>query len=415
MTRFLHIADVHLGTNQYNSPDNTRKKDFFLSFQNVIDNYAIAKNVDFVIIAGDLFDKNRLDPNTLNQSIAVFNELQKYNIPVFAIEGNHDCQWGIDTVSWLQFLGENGYINFLKPTYDNQNITFKENDENSPICGCYYYDEKVRIIGTQWFGANTANAIPKIAEAIKAMHDHPYTILMLHAGIEGYLSGYGTITKASLEPFRDCTNYIALGHIHKHYIYDNWAFNPGCLEACCIPEYFDKHGALLVEVDNKNNTYVELIETFTKREFIKINVDISRCITADDAMEKIKSTVIKTKKYIDDKPVIELTIDGSLEFKRSELQLDMARSFVINHLDALTVQVKYFAKPKDYAIGANLSVKNNRQEIEYTVIKDMLNSYSPDIQKAETDAKAVINLKNMILNSEENQNILNYLKNNILK
>lgn len=415
MTRFLHIADVHLGTNQYNSPNNTRKKDFFLAFKNVIDNHAIGKNVDFVIIAGDLFDKNRIDPNTLNQSIIVFNELKKHNIPVFAIEGNHDCQWGLDTVSWLQFLGENGYINFLKPDYKDQNMIFNDNNSDAPICGCYYFDDKIRIIGTQWFGANTANAIPKIADAITSMPEHPYTILMLHAGIEGYLAGYGTITKSSLEPLKSCTNYIALGHIHKHYIYDDWAYNPGCLEACCIPEFFDKHGALLVEIDNNNNTYIELIEEFTKREFIKINVDISRCMTADDAISKIESIVLKTTKKMDDKPVVELTIDGALEFKRSELQLDLARNIVITNLDALTVQLKYFAKPKEYAIGANLSVKNNRQEIEYTVIKDMLRSYSQNNEESAGTANAVINLKNMVLNAEENENILMYLKDNILK
>ena len=63
-TRFLHCADIHLGYNQYNSPE--RGNDFASAFFAVIDT-AIAEQVDFVILAGDLFHKRchrRADPQS---------------------------------------------------------------------------------------------------------------------------------------------------------------------------------------------------------------------------------------------------------------------------------------------------------------------------------------------------------------
>lgn len=411
MVRFLHIADVHLGTNQYNSPENTRKKDFFYAFQSVIEKYALAENVDFVIIAGDLFDKNRLDPNTLNQAIVVFSALKEKNIPVFVIEGNHDSIWGDGSVSWLQFLGEHGYINFLKPERQDNQIIFQNSSADNPLSGYYILNNQVRIIGSQWYGANTASAIPLLAEGIKQLGSYPYTILLMHAGLEGYLAGYGTITKTQLEPLRGLVNYIALGHIHKHYIYDNFAYNPGSLEACCIPEYFDEHGALLVEIDSEGKTKTKLLTNYIKREFIRINIDISHSKSAEIALEliknSIKSTIIKNK---NDKPVVEITIDGILNFRRAEINTEEIKLFALNELQALIVHVKYFARSKDYAIGVNLSSKNTRQEIELTVIKDMLAKYDAYKNKNETIAKAVTNLKEMVLNADSNENILKYLK-----
>ncbi len=56
--RFLHMADCHLGYRQYNLRE--RFNDFGQAFLNVIDT-AIAEKVDFVLLAGDLFQKRAID------------------------------------------------------------------------------------------------------------------------------------------------------------------------------------------------------------------------------------------------------------------------------------------------------------------------------------------------------------------
>lgn len=418
MVRFLHISDIHLGTNQYNSPDETRKKDFFFSFLDVIKKHAIDEQVDFVIITGDLFDKSKIDPKTLNHAIVVLSKLKQNNIPTFVIEGNHDTQIGQDSISWLQFLGEHGYIHFMRPDFEDGKTVFNSLEKNSSegknYCGYFDFNDNVRIVGTQWFGSNTTNVIPEITEALNDLGDYPYTIMMLHAGLEGFLAGYGTLTKSAVAPLKDCVNYLALGHIHKYYSLDDWIFSPGSLEVCSFPEYFDPHGAILVEIDEDNNTKFKLIEDYKKRTFLRLKVDISDCSSSDKAFQKITDCISKYSGKKLDKPMVELTIDGTIGFKRSDLNIEKIKEIALNELKALMVLVKYFARPKEYSIGADLTVKNTREKIEFTVIKDMLAQL--DCYKDEQDkySKLAINLKDMILNTESNEKILCHLKETIL-
>ncbi len=66
MIKFLHISDVHLGCRRYNLEERT--KDFFRSWYDVIENHALANEVDFVLIAGDFFDRRQIDPQTMIRS-----------------------------------------------------------------------------------------------------------------------------------------------------------------------------------------------------------------------------------------------------------------------------------------------------------------------------------------------------------
>ena len=66
MPRFLHLADVHLGFDRYDSKERTQ--DFYYAFNDALEKYAIAPQVDFVLIAGDLFEHRNIQPATLNQA-----------------------------------------------------------------------------------------------------------------------------------------------------------------------------------------------------------------------------------------------------------------------------------------------------------------------------------------------------------
>ncbi|HEX8088213.1 MAG TPA: metallophosphoesterase, partial [Blastocatellia bacterium] len=73
MARFLHIADIHLGIKRYNLPDRTG--DFFRAWREVIERYAIGRRVDFVIVAGDLFDRRNVEPQAANHAMAMLRRL----------------------------------------------------------------------------------------------------------------------------------------------------------------------------------------------------------------------------------------------------------------------------------------------------------------------------------------------------
>src|SRR2546423_6007414 len=109
---FIHIADTPLGYEQYGVRE--RFNDFSRAFWDIMAE-AAHRPVDFVVIAGDLFNKRAIDAQTLIHAIEGLKKLKDKGIPVIAIEGNHDRSYYRDGISWLQFLGYQGYLSLLAP------------------------------------------------------------------------------------------------------------------------------------------------------------------------------------------------------------------------------------------------------------------------------------------------------------
>ena len=95
--KFIHAADIHLdsplvGLAAY--PDapvemlRTATRDAFVK---LIDE-AIAEAVDFMVIAGDLYDGNWKDYNTGHFFCREMGRLERAQIPVFLLFGNHDAE-----------------------------------------------------------------------------------------------------------------------------------------------------------------------------------------------------------------------------------------------------------------------------------------------------------------------------------
>ena len=133
---FIHIADLHLGKKQYNL--DIRSKDYFNTFQRIL-SMALKKSVDFVLVAGDIFDNRRIDPSVLSE---VFNIIQNFKkeclkklerkIPLICIEGNHDNPLS-SSKSWMSFLADLNLIILLEGYYDisSQSIIFPPYSEKT--------------------------------------------------------------------------------------------------------------------------------------------------------------------------------------------------------------------------------------------------------------------------------------------
>ncbi|HZG37429.1 MAG TPA: DNA repair exonuclease, partial [Nodosilinea sp.] len=228
MAKFLHIADIHLGFDRYDTPERT--KDFFRALQSVLKRYAIEAEVDFVAIAGDLFEHHNIKPATLNQAQVCLQALKDADIPVLAIEGNHDNRPYGTRTSWLKYLSEWGLLKLLEPN-DGANADNRLSpwDEATRSGGYIDLPCGVRVIGSNWYGATAPRAIELLAGAIQALPPGPdHTVLMFHHGLEGQISRYaGALRYAELLPLKEAgVDYLALGHIHKNYSAEGWVFNP---------------------------------------------------------------------------------------------------------------------------------------------------------------------------------------------
>ena len=186
---FIHIADTHLGYEQYGLRE--RFNDFTRSFWKIIDD-AIDRQVDFMIIAGDLFNKRAIDAQTLIHAIEGLKKLKEHNIPVITIEGNHDRSYYRDGISWLQFLCYQGYIILLAPIMqEGTPLITPWNPEN--MLGSYVdlLGGKVRVYGLPWQGAAITRSLEGMAQALKAVRAEEdsegveYRLLTMHTGVDG--------------------------------------------------------------------------------------------------------------------------------------------------------------------------------------------------------------------------------------
>ena len=90
--RFLHVADTHLGHAAYAKLDengyNQRETDVFAAWGKAVD-MALARRVDAVLHAGDLFDSIRPSNRALHCALAGIIRLSEAGIKFVAIAGNH--------------------------------------------------------------------------------------------------------------------------------------------------------------------------------------------------------------------------------------------------------------------------------------------------------------------------------------
>ena len=273
MAKFLHISDIHLGFDRYDTPERT--KDFFRALKTVLERYAIEEGVDFVAIAGDLFEHRNIKPATLNQAQICLQALKDANIPVLAIEGNHDNRPYGTRTSWLKYLSEWELLKLLEPTdgVDGQErlVPWDQDTRSGSYidlaCG-------VRVIGSNWYGATAPRAIELLADAIKALPTGPdHTVLLFHHGLEGQISRYaGALRYTELLPLKEAgVDYLALGHIHKQYTIEGWVFNPGSLEANNVEESRYQRGAYLVELSTQG-VEAQLQTDYFQRPIVRLEL-----------------------------------------------------------------------------------------------------------------------------------------------
>ena len=89
MVKFLHTADWHLGI-KYTQLGEKADKARQIRIQTIqkLVNTAKNENLDFVLIAGDLFDSNDLDRRIVNTVVEILASAP--NTPFYIIPGNHD-------------------------------------------------------------------------------------------------------------------------------------------------------------------------------------------------------------------------------------------------------------------------------------------------------------------------------------
>lgn len=411
MPRFLHIADIHLGFDRYNSPERT--KDFYYALSDVIDRYAIAAAVDFVLIAGDLFEHRVIQPAILNQAQLCFQQLKAAGIPVLAIEGNHDnTPYGTST-SWLKYLSQWGLLQLLEPGNVADGEPFyapwdgKQGGYVDLPCG-------VRVLGSSWYGAAAAQAIVQIAEAIQALPSGPeHTVLMFHHGLEDQIARYkGALRYDELLPLRKAgVDYLALGHIHKNYSVEDWIFNPGSLEANNIEEGKYDRGAYLVEL-TPSGIQASLQQDYQQRSIVRLQVrtrgEESETELTELAVSAVETAIAQGRLVPNDQPIVELRIEGTVGFERLSLDTRHLQQTLQAMSQALIFLLKYDVE--EISFQSPTADEASREQIEENAFLDLLAGHRDYKKRAPELANALVDLKNRCLVGQDDEALYQYVE-----
>jgi DNA repair protein SbcD/Mre11 len=197
---FLHAADIHLdsplkGLERYeNAPVERMRGATRRAFQRLID-LAILKRVDFVVIAGDLYDGDCRDFNTGLYLTRQLARLRDEKIPVYIIGGNHDAA---NKMTRVLPLPEN--VRILR---HDQPETLRVNDLDVAIHGQSF-------------------ARAAVTENLAAGYPAPISgcinIGLLHTCLGG-AEGHERYAPCTVEELRNRRyDYWALGHIHARQV-----------------------------------------------------------------------------------------------------------------------------------------------------------------------------------------------------
>ncbi len=409
--KFLHIADVHLGCTRYQLAESPR--DFFDAWMDVLRRYAIAERVDFVIIAGDFFHKRAVPPETMNYAVEGLTMMREAGIPVIAIEGNHDQKSTDSEFSWLRSLSRWDLIKLLEPVTSDGQMTYQPWNSLTRKGG-YIDIGRARIFGSEWYGASSNLAIPLLTRAIKEnRRDGAFHLLMLHTDVEGHqVHPIPALSLSALKELKEAVEYVALGHTHKHYEIDNWAFNPGSIEITNISEFRESRGVFVVEVDEQNNVAARHIEDYHYRPFQQLAFDVTPFSETGEVTEgvlqkvKMEARIAETGKP---KPIIEIALRGRLGFPNSLIQMQKIRDEAKMLTSALHVRIKNHTVPSECLDTYQDLDDPGRERLERRVIEDLILCDTRYKTRPVEITDAVIGAKRMALDDEPAEKIADFI------
>lgn len=200
MIKFLHCADLHLDSpfkGLSSLPEGLFQRlseSTFLSFKRLID-LAISEKVDFVVIAGDLYDSGNRSLKAQSFLKNCFIKLESHNINVYISHGNHDPLDG----QW---------VNLDWPS----NVHFFEGNSIQTL---HFEKEGKKLACLHGFSYETAAVTDNRTLHYPEKKDDLYHIGILHGQADGY-SGHSRYAPFLLtELLKKGYDYWALGHIHK--------------------------------------------------------------------------------------------------------------------------------------------------------------------------------------------------------
>ncbi len=296
--RILHFADLHLGVEAYGKLDpqtglSTRLGDFLTAFDKLVD-YAVNNDVDLVLFCGDAYKTRDPSPTQQREFARRVGTLASKGIPVFLLTGNHDVPNADKRATATEIFD----------TLQIKNVYFSNKPEvqiiqtkRGPIqiatlpwirrgallardSAKNLTPEQVKLEIQRILTSIVSDHVAKIDRAIPA-------ILAAHVWVSGATTGSEKSMSIGEDPAllkseiaNPAFDYVAVGHIHKHQVFDT---NPpvvysGSLERVDFGEEKDPKGFVVIDIetgaDGKRHTSFEF-HPLDGRRFLTIEIKLN--------------------------------------------------------------------------------------------------------------------------------------------
>lgn len=290
---FLHTADLHIGAPMRGFRDlsdawaSRLQRAICEAYDRIVD-AALKNAVDFVVVAGDVFDTSGASYGDFLHFFEGLQRLDDAGIPVFMVPGNHDplSSWRNDLYrlppSCRMMGGE-------EPEY----ALFERDGEPLCLIAARGYRNQAWASGERiTFGVDRAHAVKALSGEFPLAEKAPFCVGIVHTGLEPDQSkAYSNLQ----ELVNADVDYWACGHLHKRLLlpaksHPRVSF-PGCIQGRDLKESGERGCSLVtmrVAEDAPVQVELEFVPTASV-VFHTVEVDVSACQTLADIAHLIQA------------------------------------------------------------------------------------------------------------------------------
>ncbi|SCB72854.1 DNA repair exonuclease SbcCD nuclease subunit [Fictibacillus enclensis] len=258
MLKFLHCADLHLDS-PFKGLSHLPREIFerirhstFRAFSEIV-SVAIKEQVDFIVIAGDIYDGDSRSLRAQSYFRKELGRLDAQGIAVYMIHGNHDHLEG----TWIDLEWPKNV--HLFDGGHPQSVPFYKNGRLKAMLHGFSYEKR----------SVAENRVPFYPAK---SGDDVYHIGILHGNAEGQNGHEAYAPFRVAELFEKGYDYWALGHIHKRMElhHDPPVIYPGNIQGRNQKETGPK-GCLIIDLQNKRRTFHETNDIY----WLEKNIDLT--------------------------------------------------------------------------------------------------------------------------------------------
>ena len=348
--KFVHVADIHFDSPFINLSDRENLGDIKRLeqrkvFKKVIE-YIKENGVDFLFIAGDLYEQQYIRKSTIEYINELFKEIP--NTKIYISPGNHDP--------------------YIKNSYYNQ---FKWND-NVYIFSSKFERLTSDSVDIYGYGFDDFYCTDCGIENLEIEDKNKTNILVIHSTIDGANleeKQYNSIPRRVLE--EKGFDYVATGHIHKldYNTYPNQKIvYPGSLISLGFDE-LGEHGMIVGEIQEDKQLKIQFVP-LSEDNFEEIEFDVTDIISKDELIEKINDLDIQNNQLIK----VILTGKRNFEIDRYEIYKLLTNERIIKIRDHTRIEYDLEKIANNHTLKGLfakeiLKEKENAGEEELTIIE----------------------------------------------